>query len=301
VAGILTLACVVCIYVLKLVTKLVDRDMASMEADDERRAVAAAARAAGSAEKGGVAGEPAAPVVSPNRGALGNMAARSFNAFTNSFVHGVNYDIHETVEDDAQIRAMHAQAEVFDVKSELCFKYLQVLTACTNSFAHGANDVANAVGAMAAVYSIWNCSCASSKSNVSQPHPSPPVRPPARCCALRGGGGGALQGMRVHALSARCGRRKSCACCLPNGVPPFPPSHPLSPALHPQVPIWMFAIGGVGLVVGLATYGYNIMKVRQPRCALWPCPAPPPPSAPRLAPRLTPCPRPPSSARRPWA
>ena len=34
------------------------------------------------------------------------------------------------------------------------FKYLQVFTACANSFAHGSNDVANSVGPLAAVYFV---------------------------------------------------------------------------------------------------------------------------------------------------
>ena len=34
------------------------------------------------------------------------------------------------------------------------FKYLQVLTACAIAFAHGANDVANAAGPVAAIFSL---------------------------------------------------------------------------------------------------------------------------------------------------
>jgi sodium-dependent phosphate transporter len=33
---------------------------------------------------------------------------------------------------------------------------VQVITACTASFAHGANDVGNAVGVWAAMYSAWS-------------------------------------------------------------------------------------------------------------------------------------------------
>ncbi|MEM2990181.1 MAG: inorganic phosphate transporter, partial [Halobacteria archaeon] len=38
---------------------------------------------------------------------------------------------------------------------EKIFAYLQVLTACNLAFAHGANDVANAVGPFAAIYNIF--------------------------------------------------------------------------------------------------------------------------------------------------
>jgi len=39
-------------------------------------------------------------------------------------------------------------------KVECVFAYLQIMTACYVAFAHGANDVANAVGPLAAIYSV---------------------------------------------------------------------------------------------------------------------------------------------------
>lgn len=48
-----------------------------------------------------------------------------------------------------------------EAKAELTFKYLQVFSACANSFAHGSNDVASAVGPFAAIYAAWRCSCVS--------------------------------------------------------------------------------------------------------------------------------------------
>ncbi|DBA96451.1 TPA: hypothetical protein ACH3X1_015341 [Trebouxia sp. C0004] len=49
------------------------------------------------------------------------------------------------------------------VAAEQVFLYLQVLTACLKSFAHGANDTANAAGPFAAVQSLYlsNAGCAS--------------------------------------------------------------------------------------------------------------------------------------------
>jgi PiT family inorganic phosphate transporter len=76
------------------------------------------------------------------------------------------------------------------VQVEKIFAVLQLYTACAVAFAHGSNDVANAVGPMAAVYST-------------------------------------LQTGVVGAEAA--------------------------------VPIWMLMIGGVGIVLGLATYGYRVM------------------------------------------
>lgn len=74
---------------------------------------------------------------------------------------------------------------------EKLFAYLQVGTACSVAFAHGANDVANAIGPFAAIFSVF----------------------------------------RTGDLSMK--------------VP---------------VPIWLLALGGVGIVVGLSTWGYRVIE-----------------------------------------
>ena len=76
---------------------------------------------------------------------------------------------------------------------EKLFVYLQILSACFVAFAHGANDVANAIGPMSAILSV----------------------------ALAGG----------QSIAAK------------------------SP-----VPIWVLALGGAGIVVGLATWGWRVME-----------------------------------------
>jgi solute carrier family 20 (sodium-dependent phosphate transporter) len=103
-----------------------------------------------------------------------------------------NTDIHEVTQTDARIAQIHASAEVFDSKTERVFTYLQICTACMNSLAHGSNDVANAVGPLAAIYGAWQCTCVDSKFDV---------------------------------------------------------------------PRWILVIGGAGIVLGLALYGYKIMRV----------------------------------------
>jgi len=76
---------------------------------------------------------------------------------------------------------------------EKLFVYLQILSACFVAFAHGANDVANAIGPMSAVLSV----------------------------AMAGG----------DSIAAKA-----------------------------PVPLWVLALGGVGIVVGLATWGWRVME-----------------------------------------
>jgi len=55
-----------------------------------------------------------------------------------------------------KVTNIHKNAEKFDKKTEEVFKYLQIFTAICDSFSHGANDVANAIGPFAAIYLIYN-------------------------------------------------------------------------------------------------------------------------------------------------
>ncbi|KAI5795372.1 phosphate transporter [Peziza echinospora] len=89
------------------------------------------------------------------------------------------------------IQDVHARAAHFDNKTEHLYSFLQVLTAATASFAHGANDVSNAIGPLSTIYLVWS--------------------------------GGTI------------GKKA-------------------------PVPIWVLAYGGGAIVIGLWTYGYNMMK-----------------------------------------
>lgn len=53
------------------------------------------------------------------------------------------------------VAAIHQNAEKFDVRTEELFKYLQIFTAICDSFSHGANDVANAIGPFAVIWAIF--------------------------------------------------------------------------------------------------------------------------------------------------
>ena len=74
---------------------------------------------------------------------------------------------------------------------ERIFVYLQILSACFVAFAHGANDVANAIGPLS----------------------------------------GAVQALRSGVM-----------------------------ALEAEVPMWALGLGGVGIVIGLATWGWRVME-----------------------------------------
>jgi len=103
-------------------------------------------------------------------------------------------DIHGVLDDkESAVSKMHEHAEKFAPETENVFSYLQVFTACFDSFAHGANDVANAMGPMAAIWALYE------------------------------------QGAEW------------------------------SPEKKGPVPVWILALGGAGIVAGLALYGYNII------------------------------------------
>ncbi|CAN0318406.1 unnamed protein product [Ascophyllum nodosum] len=110
------------------------------------------------------------------------------------FVQGqMNQDIHASIKDSDYVSAIHDNAEKFDPRAEEAFKYVQVFTAICDSFSHGANDVANAMGPFAAIYVVYSTGVVESSSEL--------------------------------------------------GNDAF----------------WILAIGGVGIVMGLALYGYKII------------------------------------------
>jgi sodium-dependent phosphate transporter len=110
-------------------------------------------------------------------------------------LHGVEQDVVDQQKHrdflSGDIEKIHATGEYYDNRAEYTYSFLQILTASTTSFAHGANDVSNAIGPYTTIYFIWSTAKISTK------------------------------------------------------VP---------------VPLWILAFGGAGIVVGLWTYGYNIMR-----------------------------------------
>lgn len=74
---------------------------------------------------------------------------------------GLRTDIHKMQrtghdsEEARRLAQMHARAAHYDNDVEGLFSFMQILTACTASFAHGANDVSNAIGPLVVVYQTW--------------------------------------------------------------------------------------------------------------------------------------------------
>ncbi|GAA6007815.1 hypothetical protein JCM11491_003974 [Sporobolomyces phaffii] len=122
------------------------------------------------------------------------------------FMNGIFFDIHAAqagkvgTKDHEHMRKVYAAARQFPNETEATYSFVQVMTACVNSFAHGANDVSNAVGPFAVIYHTWKYSEIAGKSA--------------------------------------------------------------------EVPVWQLVVMAAAIVLGLATYGYNIMKVLGNRITL---------------------------------
>jgi sodium-dependent phosphate transporter len=109
--------------------------------------------------------------------------------------YGANVDVHarqlgEGKEGDRRLEMLQ-HTKQYSNDTEHLYSFLQVMTSCTQAFAHGSNDVANAIGPFAAIYYIWHTGLPTDKNT--------------------------------------------------------------------DTPVWMLAFGGAMIVIGLATYGYNMM------------------------------------------
>jgi sodium-dependent phosphate transporter len=85
------------------------------------------------------------PIVGPRPEGPIYSAAVLFWMFKKVFFHGVDQDIVGLQGDKnflaGDLQAMHAHAAHYDNKVEYMYSFLQVMTAATASFTHGANDV----------------------------------------------------------------------------------------------------------------------------------------------------------------
>ncbi|KND92828.1 Phosphate-repressible phosphate permease pho-4 [Tolypocladium ophioglossoides CBS 100239] len=88
-------------------------------------------------------------------------------------LYGLHYDIHAAqtgiagTPEGKRMQRVYANAEMYPNEVEHTYSFVQILTACTASFAHGANDIGNSVGPWAVIYSAWSTgSAAASKAPV---------------------------------------------------------------------------------------------------------------------------------------
>jgi phosphate/sulfate permease len=141
---------------------------------------------------------------------------------------------------------------VFDPRTEQVFKYLQVFSACAVSFAHGSNDVANAIGASErhvlaagrgctrAAVACWGlasqvCACGQAESHHADALAVPLLSSDCCCCTVAGFAGPFAGIWYVY------NNRKTSSSA--------------------ETPQWILALGGVGIVIGLATYGEQMPLV----------------------------------------
>ncbi|KAI2465270.1 phosphate transporter [Annulohypoxylon bovei var. microspora] len=88
-------------------------------------------------------------------------------------LYGLHYDIHAAqsgvagTPEGRRMERVYAHAEKYPNEVEHTYSFVQILTACTASFAHGANDIGNSVGPWAVIYSAWSTgSAAAAKAPV---------------------------------------------------------------------------------------------------------------------------------------
>lgn len=132
-------------------------------------------------------------VVKEMPAATGEQHAEGFGTVGNYLVDELNRDPHSVIKNDSVVSGIHENYRRYDSKTEGFFKYVQVFTAMVDSFSHGANDVANAMGPFAAAYVAYQRGKVQKETDLG------------------------------------------------------------------DTMTWILAIGGAGIVVGLATYGYKIM------------------------------------------
>jgi len=77
-------------------------------------------------------------------------------------LYGLNYDIHAAqtgiagTPDGERMARVYGMAEKYPNEVEHTYSFVQIITACTASFAHGANDIGNSVGPWAVIYAAWS-------------------------------------------------------------------------------------------------------------------------------------------------
>ncbi|ESK86622.1 sodium:inorganic phosphate symporter [Moniliophthora roreri MCA 2997] len=62
---------------------------------------------------------------------------------------------------------VYKRAKQYPSDTEHLYSFMEVMSACTASFAHGAHDISNAIGPFSVIYQVWSTgSSAASKSSI---------------------------------------------------------------------------------------------------------------------------------------
>ncbi|KAI7906280.1 phosphate transporter [Cokeromyces recurvatus] len=81
-------------------------------------------------------------------------ASKLKSKFLKLALNGIKQDVRNL--DNKKLQNVHAHTELFEDDAEYLFRFLQVITACMASFAHGSNDVSNAIGPISSIYEVWS-------------------------------------------------------------------------------------------------------------------------------------------------
>eukprot|EP00180_Rhodochaete_pulchella_P000145 Plantae.Rhodophyta-Rhodochaete_pulchella.ctg10939.p1 GENE.Plantae.Rhodophyta-Rhodochaete_pulchella.ctg10939~~Plantae.Rhodophyta-Rhodochaete_pulchella.ctg10939.p1 ORF type:complete len:541 (-),score=98.03 Plantae.Rhodophyta-Rhodochaete_pulchella.ctg10939:492-2114(-) len=186
---------------------------------------------------------------------------------------GINVDYDDTLDD--RVQAIHDAAEQFEPKAEQAFAWMQVFTASFDAFSHGANDVANAIAPFSSIFSLYqnggNLSVTQNYDEFEQDgtfvdgpfadreYKKGDIAPTGQSLCgivdsklnlpvyeeIQGDDNSTAQ--LVGGAFTECYGR-----CHPGGQPAFQ-------GVKQDVPAWILALGGAGIVAGLAMWGYRII------------------------------------------
>merc|ERR1711998_73058 len=98
--------------------------------------------------------------------AEGEGESNMMGRISKSMMSSMDTDVHSAVISDEATFQVHKRAERFNKDAEAMFVYLQVFSACFDALAHGANDVANAVGPFATIFLLYNGATIGSKQDM---------------------------------------------------------------------------------------------------------------------------------------
>lgn len=202
---------------------------------------------------------------------------------------GINVSIKEELDED--VMRMHDNVEKFEPKTEQLFTWVQIFTAAFDAFAHGANDVANAIAPFSSIYQLYR-----NNGQVSKISSNEFESDGVFVGGLRDGKK-FEEGDSIPDFEAYCGEEGETTfyACNAAGDTAFPYLSGAAPGAAEKVfdkynedgklvaesltcydkcnpgnataygknkqavPLWILALGGIGIVAGLAMWGYRII------------------------------------------